>query len=107
MGHFVGSRPSSGKRNYTKSKCSSAAEHIGAPPRIVLLDNIRFADLAHKLDCKAFLLNDENETETMNVRHATNRDRALASDTSLSQLQRLLNRRLRPLPPDDQKMKNR
>ena len=77
---------------------SSAAEHTGASPRIALLDNKRFADLTQKLDWKAFLLNDENEPETANIRLATNRGRPLASDTLLSKLEKRLDRRLRPLP---------
>ena len=77
---------------------SSAAEHAGAPPRVALLDTIRFADLTLGLDWQAFLLHNEAEAETANIRLATSRGRPLASDSLLSKLEKRLNRRLRPLP---------
>ncbi len=71
---------------------------LGASARAALLDTIRFADLTLGLDWKAFLLHNEAEAETANIRFATSRGRPLASDTLLSKLDKRLNRGVRPLP---------
>ena len=78
---------------------SSAAEHVGASPRIPVLDDQRWRDETDRLDWRDFLTDTDTAAQDANtIRLATTRGRPLASDSLLSKLEKRLRRRLRPLP---------
>jgi len=77
---------------------SSAAAHCGAGDPSGLLDLTGWADLASADEWRETLREQDDEAELARMRLSTSRGRPLGSDRFVAKLERLLNRRLRPLP---------
>ena len=77
---------------------SSAAAHCGAADPTGLLDLPAWRERLDGADWREQLTQPEDETALARLRRTTARGRPLGSDSFLSKLERILGRRLRPLP---------
>jgi putative transposase len=78
---------------------SSAAAHCGRAVHATgLLDMKWWADKSRGWDWAAALRRPQDEKELAGIRLATHRGRPLGGDSFMSKLERLVGRRLRPLP---------
>jgi putative transposase len=77
---------------------SSAAAHCGGRDEPGVLDMQRWRALIGELDWEAELAEKIEPAQIQRIRIATHTGRPLASDSFLSKLERMVGRRLRPLP---------
>jgi len=77
---------------------SSCAEHVGAGARSQVLDVVRWNDMICAEAWRKALAAGLSDSELSRLRSRTHTGRPLGSDSFLSKLERLLGRRIRPLP---------
>jgi putative transposase len=77
---------------------SSAAAHVDAKARSELLDSARWYDMISAGQWRKELAAGLSDSDVARLRVSTHTGRPLGSDSFLSKLERLLGRRVRPLP---------
>lgn len=77
---------------------SSAAAHLAGKDKTGLLNLSYWRQISSSVDWKKFLEKVQSKEQIKQIRLSTHTGRPLASDSFISKLEKLLNKRLRPLP---------
>ena len=94
-------------RQAWKYKWSSAAAHLNGRDTAGLLNMSYWNQISSQIDWRRALEDIQNEDVIEQIRLNTHTGRPLASDSFISKLEKVLNRRLRPLPVGRPKKRNK